>query len=201
MTMTWMDLALRRVRKTTGTFPYPHQAAVFLDNPVRRWFTDPAEVIDALGLSGSERVLELGPGPGFYSVEIAARVPEGGLDLFDVQQEMLDKSRHKLERAGHRDVGYRAGAADAEFPYSDNTFDVAFLAAVIGEVPDQVACLRSLARVVGPGGFLVFHEAFPDPDRLTVAELRELAEPAGFVFVESMGDRWHDLVRFQKPAR
>nr|WP_319454800.1 MULTISPECIES: methyltransferase domain-containing protein [unclassified Mycobacterium] len=85
-------------------------------------------------------------------------------------------------------------------PFADATFDVAFLAEVIGEVPDQPACLNSLARVIKPGGVLVFEESFPDPDRLTVTELRELAEPAGFAFLEARGGRWRDVVRFERRA-
>jgi ubiquinone/menaquinone biosynthesis C-methylase UbiE len=77
-------------------------------------------------------------------------------------------------------------------------FDVAFSVSVIGEVPDKAACLRSLARVVKPDGSLVFLEGFPDPDRLSVAELRELAEPEGFSFRDSAGTIWQDIVRFDR---
>jgi ubiquinone/menaquinone biosynthesis C-methylase UbiE len=200
MPTTWIDTVLRRARTKVGTFPYPHQAAVFLDNPIRRAYAKPSDVIDAIGLTGDEHVLELGPGPGFYSTELARRLTTGRLELFDVQPEMLEKARRKLERAGYVDVGFHAGEAGAPFPFADATFDVAFLAEVIGEVPDQPACLNSLARVIKPGGVLVFEESFPDPDRLTVAELRALAEPAGFSFIEARGGRWRDVVRFVRRA-
>jgi ubiquinone/menaquinone biosynthesis C-methylase UbiE len=71
---------------------------------------------------------------------------------------------------------------------------------VIGEVPDKRACIRSLGRVLKPGGKLVFFETFPDPDRLSVQELRDLAEPENFDLVEATGNRWHDIVRFRRIA-
>ena len=71
----------------------------------------PARIIDKVGLTGSEHVLEIGPGPGFFSVEIARRLTYGRLDLFDIQPEMLEKARRQLERAGFRDVGFTAGQA------------------------------------------------------------------------------------------
>src|SRR5271168_3753944 len=89
------------------------------------------------------------------------------------------------------------GQAAEGFPFPDNTFDTAFLAAVIGEVPDKQACIRSLGRVLKPGGRLVFAETFPDPDRLTVRQLRDLAEPANFDFVDATGNRWRDVVIFR----
>jgi ubiquinone/menaquinone biosynthesis C-methylase UbiE len=197
MPTTWVDALLHK-RRQKGVSPFPHQAAFMLNNPLRRAVARPARKVDSLGLTGSEHVLEVGPGPGFYSVEIARRLTYGRLDLFDIQPEMLEKAQRQLERAGFRDVGYTTGQASEEFPFPDNTFDAAFLAAVIGEVPDKQACIRSLARVLKPGGRLVFAETFPDPDRLSVAELRDLAEPDGFEFVEATGNRWHDVVRFRR---
>jgi hypothetical protein len=49
-----------------------------------------------------------------------------------------------------------------------------------------------------PGGQLVFAEAFPDPDRIGVQDLRNLAEPENFAFVEATGNRWRGFVRFRK---
>ena len=199
MTTTWVGALLRKQRETreNGVSPFPHQAAFLLDNPIRRAFVNPERTVESIGLTGSERVLELGPGPGFYSVEIARRLTGGRLDLFDLQPEMLDKARRHLERAGFGDVGFTAGQAGQDLPFPDNTFDAAFLAAVIGEVPDQQACLRSLGRVLKPSGRLVFAETFPDPDRLSVQQLRDLAEPANFEFVEASGTRWRDVVTFR----
>jgi SAM-dependent methyltransferase len=198
MATTIFDTVLRRARAGIGTFPYPHQAAALLDNPLRRRMERPADSIDVLELTGNERVLEIGPGGGFFSVELANRLESGQLDLFDIQPQMLTKARHKLEQAGHHAVGYTAGQAGAALPFPADTFDAAFLAEVIGEVPDKQACVRSLAVVLKPGGKLAFHEAFLDPDRLSVAELRGLCEPAGFVLDRADESRWKDIVRFRR---
>src|SRR5882757_460730 len=197
MPTTWLDTVLRQTRRS-GVFPYPHWAAGLLDNPIRRLIDRPAAVVDRLALTGAERVLELGPGPGFYSTEIARRVPQGQLDLFDIQPEMLDKARRNLEDAGCRNVGYHAGDASRGFPFADGQFDVAFLAAVLGEVPDKSACIRELARVLRPGGSLVLVESFPDPDRLSVQTLRDLAEPEGFQLHVAEGTTWRDIVNFRR---
>lgn len=191
---------LRLLRKSFGDFPYPHQIAGLLDNPLRRALENPSASVDAIGLGGGESVVEIGPGPGFFSVEIARRLTTGRLVLFDIQPEMLDKARRKLDGVGYRNVDFRGGSADAELPFADAQFDAAFLAEVIGEVPDKDACLRSLARIVKPGGVLVFHESFPDPGRLSLAELRALAEPHGFELAIARGSRWKDVVVFRKPV-
>jgi SAM-dependent methyltransferase len=76
----------------------------------------PARIIDRLGLAGSERVLEIGPGPGFFSVEIARRLSYGRLDPFDIQPEMLEKARQRLKRAGCQDIGFTVGQAGEGLP-------------------------------------------------------------------------------------
>jgi ubiquinone/menaquinone biosynthesis C-methylase UbiE len=197
MASTWVGALLHKSRQQ-GKSPFPYQAAFMINNPVRRALLKPARIVDKLGLAGREHVLELGPGPGFFSVEIARRLTDGRLELFDIQPEMLEMARRQLERAGLSDIGFTAGQASDGLPFPDNTFDVAFLAAVIGEVPDQQACVRSLGQVLKPGGRLVFVEMFPDPDRLSVRELRDLVEPENFEFVEATGNRWEDVVRFRR---
>jgi ubiquinone/menaquinone biosynthesis C-methylase UbiE len=197
MSSTWVGALLHKSRHQ-GASPFPHQAAFLIDNPIRRALLKPARIVDKLGLAGPEHVLELGPGPGFFTVEIARRLTNGRLELFDIQPEMLDKARRQLERAGLSDVGFTAGEASDGLPFPDNTFDVAFLAAVIGEVPDKQACLRSLGQVLKPGGRLVFVEMFPDPDRLSVRQLRDLVERENFEFVEATGNRWETIVGFRR---
>ena len=196
MSSTWVGALLHKSRQQ-GESPFPYQAAFLLNNPIRRTLLKPARIIDKLGLAGSERVLELGPGPGYFSVEIASRLTGGRLELFDLQPEMLEKARHQLERARLSNVGFTAGEASDGLPFPDNTFDVAFLSAVIGEVPNKQACLRSLGQVLKPGGRLVFVEMFPDPDRLSVQELRDLAEPENFEFGGATGNRWETVAHFR----
>ena len=80
MPTSWMVTVLRQSRRV-GNFPYPQWAAVFLNNPVRRLIGRPGSVVEGLRLTGNERVLEIGPGPGYFSTELARRLPLGRLDV------------------------------------------------------------------------------------------------------------------------
>src|SRR5829696_4665753 len=102
-----------------------------------------------------ERILEVGPGTGYYTLDVAEWIKPGGqVDIFDLQQEMLD---HTMRRAGERGLSNLAPTqGDArQLAYPDATFDAAYLTTVLGEIPDQDAALRELARVLKPGGRLV----------------------------------------------
>ncbi len=186
----------RTLKRLQGGY-FPHQLAFLIDNPLRRLLISPEELADRLELAGTETVLEVGPGSGYFSVELARRLEGGRLELFDLQQEMLDKARRKLERAGFRHVVTTRGDA-RELPYPSARFDLALLVAVLGEVPEPRQCLRSLHRVLRPGGVLAFHEHVPDPDRLSLPRLRELAESEGFTFVDARGPSWSYTARFRR---
>jgi ubiquinone/menaquinone biosynthesis C-methylase UbiE len=159
----------------------------------RFWIEAPHPLItrdrlrDVLEPSPGERVLEVGPGTGYYTLDAAESVSPGGqLDIFDIQQEMLD---HTMRRAGERGLtNLTATRGDArQLPYPDATFDAAYLVTVLGEIPDQDAALRELARVLKPGARLVVGELFGDPHWVSPSRLRQRAEAAGLTFSRRSG--------------
>ena len=139
-----------------------------------------------------ERVLEVGPGTGYYALPVASWLaPAGRLDVVDLQQEMLD---HTAGRAGeHRIDNIVPTQADAtSLPFQDGSFDAAYLVAVLGEIPDQGAALRELRRVVKPGGRIVVGELFGDPHMVTHGALRNRAPASGLRVDHKLGGRlWH----------
>jgi len=48
--------------------------ALILESPVRRRLFSPAKLLDKVGIAAGMSVLELGPGPGFFTIETAQRL-------------------------------------------------------------------------------------------------------------------------------
>jgi ubiquinone/menaquinone biosynthesis C-methylase UbiE len=142
-----------------------------------------------------ERVLEIGPGTGYYTLDIAEWVGDGGqVEIFDLQQEFLD---HTMRRAAERGLGNVVPTqGDAtELPYEDASIDAVVLNAVLGEIPEPVAALREIRRVLKPGGRLLVGELFGDPHFTTRAALRREAGEAGLDY------EWHSGYWFGYVAR
>lgn len=184
-------------RRFSGQGTYPHELAALLLFPARKILFSPDQLVRHLHLTRSSRVLEVGPGPGFFSLDVARAIPEGRLELVDIQREMLQKARRRLHRARVRHAGYTQ-ASGIMLPFQSGTFDVAFLVAVLGEVPDPKACLSSIARVLRPGGLLSVTELPGDPDALSEQELRSLMQGTGLEFVESVPVRRGFIASFRR---
>jgi SAM-dependent methyltransferase len=170
----------------------------------RFWVEGPHPLItrdrlrEILEPKAGERILEVGPGTGYYTLDVAEWVkPDGQVDILDIQQEMLD---HTMLRAGGRGLpNINPTRADATaMPCDDGTYDAAFLVTVLGEVPDQDAALRELARVLKPGGRLIVGELLGDPHYVRLAPLRLRASGAGFTYERRVGSALGYFARFAK---
>jgi ubiquinone/menaquinone biosynthesis C-methylase UbiE len=182
-------------RRNPSACPYNQRFWVQAPHP----FITRDRLREALGPVEGEHLLEIGPGTGYYALPVAEWLGEGGrLSLLDIQPEFLD---HTMQRA--RDAGLanlEATVADAQdMPFADATFDGAYLATVLGEIPDRDAALRELARVVRPGGRVVFGELFGDPHMVTTRVLRREAEAAGLRFERRHGPPFGFFARFSVP--
>ena len=179
-------------RRNPSACPYGLRFFVELPHP----FITRERLREVLAPKPGERVLEVGPGTGYYALDAAGWLGPGGtLDVLDLQGEMLD---HVLRRARERSIANVAATqGDAQsLPYPDNSFDAAYLTAVLGEVPDQELALRELGRVLKPGGRLVVGEVFPDFHMVPFGSLRERAERAGLVFERRLGGPLGYFARF-----
>jgi len=180
-----------------GRGAYPHQLAFLLLNPLRSLLFSPRELVARLRLTANSQVLELGPGPGFFSVHIARCIPNGHLCLVDLQREMLDKARARITHAGLSNVSF-VQASGSALPFAREVFDAAFLVTVLGEVTDAAACVVQLRDGLRRGGLLSITELAGDPDAMTEGDIAALAQAANLEHSETFVKRFGFTINFRK---
>jgi SAM-dependent methyltransferase len=176
--------------------PCPYGLRLWVQVP--RPFLTRGRLREALGLSGGERLLEIGPGTGYYTPELAQWVGDGTVEILDIQQEMLDHTMRKVERVGITNVFPQLADA-VQLPYPDESVDAALMVTVFGEIPDGDAALREIRRVLKPGGCLVIGSiAVGDPHFSCLGSLRPRVERAGLHSAGSIGSPFAYFARFEK---
>ncbi len=143
-----------------------------------------------------ERLLEIGPGVGYYSLDLAGWIGPGGrLEIFDLQQKFLDHTMARAAKRALTNLTPSRGDAGA-LPFETASIDAVILTAVLGEIPDKAAALAEMRRVLRPGGRLVIGELFGDPHFVGLKRLRRLAAAAGLSYVRHSGPRLGYFARF-----
>ena len=183
-----------RARRNPVACPYSQRVCLEFPRPLLQRGT----LRELLAPAPGERLLEIGPGTGYYTLDVAgAIVPGGRLDILDLQQQMLDTTMQRGVGKGITNIVPTQGDAQA-LPYPDAIFDGAHLIATLGEVPDKDVTLRELHRVLKLGGRLVVGEGQPDPHMVSFPVLRDRTTAAGFDLEQQVGNRLGYLARFRK---
>ena len=177
---------------------FPHQFWWVLELRWRRIVLSPQVLVSRLPVHPEAVILEIGPGSGYYTAEVATHAKAGQVLVFDIQIEMLEHCRKKCISRGLANVAYVVGDA-ATLPFADAGFDAVYMVTVFGEVGDQDACLRGVRRILRPGGMLSISEHLPDPDFTSLRALRQRAERAGFVLERRHGSGWAYTANFRVP--
>lgn len=163
--------------------PMPWRLAPILTTRWRSWlFGSPERVLECAGVVPGIHVLEVGPGPGMYTVPLAKQVASSGEDgrvtCLEIQPQMIELLRERLRVAGIRNVDVAQGDG-CQMPLENDGFDMIFVVDVVGEIPDKPAFFSECTRVLKPGGILAVTEQISDPDFQLPRTIRTLATAAG----------------------
>ena len=146
-------------------------------NPLLPYFRNPYKLLKAAGLKPGQKVLEVGCGPGFFTIPAAKIVggEEGVVYAADVHPLAIERAKGKIEREGMKNVKpMLANASDTGLP--DQSIDLAFifgLRYIAGGLKNGVV----ENRILKPGGVLSFEKTKSSAKKLIVE-----VERSGFVY-------------------
>jgi ubiquinone/menaquinone biosynthesis C-methylase UbiE len=129
-------------------------------SPLRRLLEKPAMIVLPL-LKPKDRVLELGPALGFFTLPVAEALgPEGRLVCVDVQEGMLRRLRRRLEKrglAGNTELR-QCTQDDLGLSGLEETCDLVLALHVVHETISPAGTIKALAKCLKPDGQLLLVE-------------------------------------------
>jgi ubiquinone/menaquinone biosynthesis C-methylase UbiE len=115
-------------------------------------------VLSEAGLRDGMRVADFGCGVGLVTRMLAEMVgPSGHLTGIDVNQPQLDEARAWCERGGLTNTAFVQADA-ARTALRAGSYDVAYCRFLLLHLPNPMACLQEMRRVLRPGGILVVED-------------------------------------------
>jgi ubiquinone/menaquinone biosynthesis C-methylase UbiE len=158
----------------------PVELAPSLDSRIRRWLQNPNRILSPFVREGM-KVLDVGCGPGFFSIEMAKLVgPTGEVVSADLQEGMLRKLEEKIRGTALEPRIKRVKCDKGTVNVTDVVdFILAFY--VVHEVPDKITLFRQLKAVLNQRGqFLLVEPKLFHVSRGDFEATSRVAEIAGF---------------------
>jgi ubiquinone/menaquinone biosynthesis C-methylase UbiE len=136
-------------------------------------FRDPGKALREAGLEAGQTVLEVGCGPGFFTVPAARIVGDGGAVVaLDVNPVAVEHVRRKIQQAGVANAKViLANAAQTDLP--DRSFDLIFVFGFARAVGGMAAIWPELRRLLKAGGTLSVEGRLRPPSHLFEARQRQ----------------------------
>lgn len=103
------------------------------------------------GICG-ERILEIGPGPGYVGFSLLRKLPDAKIIGLEISPAMIEIARKNADRLGFSDrAEYVLGDAK-KMPFEDDSFDSVISVRSLHEWAEPKRVFSEIARVLAPGG-------------------------------------------------
>ncbi|MBQ4861090.1 class I SAM-dependent methyltransferase [Pseudoalteromonas sp. MMG013] len=170
------------VKSTGKAQPCPVEKAGSLDTWYRRILQNPEKVIQPYVYAGMQ-VMDIGCGPGYFTLPLATRVGNSGrVVAVDMQQGMLDIVQQKVQLSNEPRSNIECILCSEDSLGISGEFDFILAFYMLHEVPDIEGFLSELyALLKSGGGVLIGEPAFFGISFSHFASTITVCEKLGFV--------------------
>ncbi len=172
-----------------------HLGAAWLERPEREREERTDLVVENMALEPDDVVADIGAGTGYFSLRIAAAVPDGQVIAVDIQPEMLAIVETRAASEGLRNVAARRGEID-DPKLDPASVDAALIVDAYHEFSHPREMMTGLLAALKPGGRLYLLEYRAEDPRVPIKRLHKMSEAQARKELEAVGFRWVETGSF-----
>lgn len=184
-----------------------HPAINWLERPEREQEEAPTKALDLIKLAPGEILADIGAGSGYYSLRIAMRHNNARVVSVDIQPEMIDFLKRRVEQLEITNVSPHLGKID-DIALPNESIDAALMIDAYHEFSHPYEMMTSIASALKSGGrvyLLEYREEDPDVPikplhKMSQEQAKKEMALAGLVWDETIDVLpWQHFMVFRKP--
>ena len=170
-----------------------HLAADWLERPEREQEENVSQAIENMDIQADERIADIGAGSGYYTFRMARKAPRGKVFAVDLQPEMLDLMKQRIEREDIKNVTLVRGTETSP-TLEANSVDLVTMVDVYHELSYPREVMENIVSALRPGGRFVLLEYRMEDPTVPIKRLHKLSEEQAVREMESVGLRLRENI-------
>ena len=166
-----------------------HRGAAWLERQSRVRDEAPDKAVQAMQLANDAVVADIGAGTGYFSFRLAAQVSEGQVYAVDIQPEMLDIIRKRMQRRSVDNVIPLKGESDNPMLPPD-AIDAVLLVDAYHEFTHPYEMMRGIVRALRAGGKVYLIEYRGEDPRIPIKPLHKMTQQQAIREMQAVGLSW-----------
>lgn len=166
-----------------------HRGAAWLERQSRVIDEAPNAAVQAMQLKPDAAVADIGAGTGYFSFRLAAQVPQGRVYAVDIQPEMLDIIRKRIERRSVDNVTAVIGKVDDPMLPAE-AIDAVLLVDAYHEFAYPFEMMRGIVRALRPGGRVFLIEYRGEDASIPIKRLHKMTQQQAIREMQAVGLEW-----------
>ncbi len=172
-----------------------HQAMMWLERPDRETEEQPAKTIEMLDLQPDDVVADIGAGTGYFSLRMAAKVPDGKVYAVDIQPEMLEAVTFLKEENKITNVETILGQKENPNLPSES-IDLALMVDAYHEFAYPREMMEAIIKALKPGGRVVLLEYRQENPMIMIKPLHKMTQKQVKKELSAVGLKWQTTKEF-----
>lgn len=166
----------------SNTYVCPAEHSGFLDSKIRKIFHNPEKILKPY-ISDGMKVLDIGCGPGFFTIEIINLVGNSGnVVAADLQEEMLLKLKNKISTNLEDRINFHK--VEKNKLNLNDKFDFILVFYMLHEVPNQEKFLKELKEHLNINGKILISEPWGHVSKRDFQKSIQIIKKLGFKIIE-----------------